>query len=233
MPIRLPLICAIQDDVQVEVVFRQPITCAVLGFSMADTDIKYERFHHGVGRFVSHPRPHEKLYIVRGEHLVYRAKDVVDCPGAKDLAAGRPFQPQLPAFLDHLRAQQTPSKGGVARGSRTASSASPALSSTSVLADDFDVSIASPARVLRSGLILPDNDSPSSSRTLTSTSTNTQRVNVDAAEKFVSVGVKRKRSEPMVQAPKRVRRRGRSPEAGDFGEVWEICYDDCMMSWDS
>ncbi|EPS94989.1 hypothetical protein FOMPIDRAFT_1054615 [Fomitopsis schrenkii] len=182
MPIRLPLICAIQDDVQVEVVFRQPITCAVLGFSMADTDIKYERFHHGVGRFVSHPRPHEKLYIVRGEHLVYRAKDVVDCPGAKDLAVGRPFQPQLPAFLDHLRAQQTPSKGGVARGSRTASSASPALSSTSVLADDFDVSIASPARVLRSGLILPDNDSPSSSRTLTSTSTNTQRVNVDAAE---------------------------------------------------
>lgn len=232
MPIRLPLICACHDE-QVEVVFGQPITCAALGFSMADTNIKYERFHHGVGRFVTHPRPHEKLYVVRGEHLVYRAQDVVDCPGAKDLAAGRPFQPQLPAFLDHLCAQQATPNGRVATGSRGASSASPALSSTSVLADDFDISIASPARVLRSGLILPDTPSPSTSRKLTSASTNRQGVKANAPRKSISLGVKRKRSEPKVQAQKRARARGRSPEAGDYGEVWEICSDNCLMSWDS
>ena len=37
--------------------------------------------------------------------------------------------------------------------------------------------------------------------------------------------------EPKAKAQKRTRTRGRSPEAGDFGEVWEIYDYDCIMLW--
>ena len=233
MPIRLPLVCAIRDE-QVEIIFRQPITCAALGLSMLNTDIKFERFNPGVNRFVTYPRPHQKLYVEPGEHLVYRAADVNDCPGAADLAAGRPFQPQLPAFLNHVLAQKMSSNSNATIGLRAASSASPALSSASALADDFDIKVASPARVLRSGLILPpapDSPSTSISRVRASPSLNKRRANTEGTDTSVSKGVKRKRSEPEAKAQKRTRTRGRSPEAGDFGEVWEIYDYNCIMLW--
>lgn len=232
VPIRLPLACALRAGEQVEVVFRQPMTCAVLGFDMTDTALRFERFHLPAGKFVPYPRPHEKLYVVKGEHLVYRAADVVDCPGAADLAAGRPFQPKLPSFLDHLRAQRSPSIGRVAGGLQASSGAPAALSSASVLADEFDVSISSPARVLRSGLVLPPTpDSPSTRSAQRRASTSGQRINANAINGSVSAGGKRKRGEPSNMPRKQARTRGRSPEPGDSGEVWEIHDGDLLMLW--
>ena len=205
VPIRLPLACAVRNE-QIEVVFRQPMTCAVLGFTMLDTDLKFERFHLGQGDFVTYPRPHEKLYIVTGEHLVYRAADVVDCPGAADLAARRSFQPWMPLFLERLRAQRSPSTSWGAGSPHAASGASPALSSTASLADDFDVSASSPARVLRSGLVLPP--PPDSPTTRARASTSTRCINSDAIGNSISVGQKRKRNEPALKPRKHARRHG-------------------------
>ncbi|KAH9929429.1 uncharacterized protein B0H18DRAFT_1117462 [Fomitopsis serialis] len=216
MPISIPLLATVRSK-HLEVRFRQAITCDILNFGPRDTKIDFEPFSPQLGDFDQYPRAQDKRFVPHDQVLVYRARGVLDCPGAADLAVGKP----IPSFLQYMR-----TRGGESDSFGTPAN-SPIRGSAFMCSMDVDSSCSSPARYLRSGRnVSPSFGSPASA----SSSRRLARFDADVISSggHTSKGTKRKRAEEHLTARKRAKGNNRLDDRPVVGR-WERIDDEIEM----
>ncbi|KAH9928325.1 uncharacterized protein B0H18DRAFT_1118006 [Fomitopsis serialis] len=228
IPICIPLLCSVEDDEWLTVHFRQFITCDVLGITPRQTNIPFEHYDAHVGRFVTHPPPHEKRYVDRNEVLVYRASGVANCPGVEELAARHimPFHaPPLPSLLEHLD-EHPYSDDDATRAS------SPERFRPSAHSDGLEIRYSSPGRALLTDPVSEPPSSPSTSQTSSSRLGASSARTAIASLRNVSSGRKRKREDDPGSARKRAKGKQHRHEDEGYEGVWEVVDNDLEVRVD-
>lgn len=191
----------------VEVVFRQPIACDVLNLNFGEKKNDYQLYNAQIGEFVEWPRPYEKFYIPADDVLIYKQRDVEDCPGLEERAYGEDGDPPLPSLFEHIVAS---------------SPVAPARSWTDA---------SSSALVLRSGNAYGSLEplSPATSAVSTPTRRTAKKPPIElapAGSASTSTGQKRKRTaEAAPQQP--AKKKWYREETED--DVWLVVYHDVIM----